>query len=72
MGDAKLKGPFGDQGIEGPIYADRVGGLLTYLDWDKWDEADKAEYAQDYQMHLTQKRMWADMDAGTFSLSDLS
>lgn len=33
--------------FEGPHYADRVGGKLTFRDWDHWDEADKAKWRDD-------------------------
>ena len=28
---------------EGPVYADRVGGRLTYRDWDEWELADQRQ-----------------------------
>jgi hypothetical protein len=30
-----------DWRFEGPSYADRVGGKLTFRDWDSWDPADQ-------------------------------
>lgn len=32
--------------IEGPAYADRVGGKLTFRDWDKWTAEDQAAYRE--------------------------
>jgi hypothetical protein len=30
--------------IEGPVYADRVNGRLTYLDWERWTPEDQARW----------------------------
>jgi len=46
-----MKGPMAEHGIEGPIYADRVKGRLTFLDWDGWTEEDRREYADEYENH---------------------
>ena len=32
---------------EGPIYADRVGGRLTFRDWDKWTKEDQDKWRDD-------------------------
>jgi hypothetical protein len=43
-----MKGPFADQGIEGPGYADRIKGRLTFRDWDHWTEEDREEYRAEF------------------------
>jgi hypothetical protein len=47
-GEASMKGPFADQGIEGPGYADRIKGRLTFRDWDHWAEEDREEYRAEF------------------------
>jgi hypothetical protein len=48
---ASMKGPFADQGIEGPGYADRIKGRLTFRDWDHWAEEDREEYRAEFIAH---------------------
>ena len=43
-----MKGPLSDQGVEGPVYADRVGGHLTFRDWEHWTDEDQDEYATEF------------------------
>jgi hypothetical protein len=38
--------------FEGPFYADRVGGRLTFLDWDSWDPADQAIWQDERNRRL--------------------
>jgi hypothetical protein len=37
----------GPVSFEGPVYADRVGGKLTFRDWDHWDKADQDKWRDD-------------------------
>ena len=33
--------------FEGPIYADRVNGKLTFRDWDHWTKEDQDKWRDD-------------------------
>lgn len=35
--------------IEGPVYADRIKGKLTFRDWEHWDKADQDNWQTVYQ-----------------------
>lgn len=45
----------GGKGWEGPIYADRVGGKLTFRDWDSWYPEDQEFFKNDRNPHDTGK-----------------
>lgn len=47
-----MKGPLAKRGIEGPSYADRVGGRLTFRDWEHWTHEDRDEYREQFEMRL--------------------
>jgi hypothetical protein len=49
-----MKGPFAHHGIEGPTYADRVNGRLTFRDWKYWTPEDQAEWRAEYREHLAE------------------
>jgi hypothetical protein len=38
--------------IEGPAYADRVRGRLTFRDWEHWTAEDRAEYRELFEARL--------------------
>lgn len=40
---------FGMPCFEGPAYADRVGGRLTFRDWEHWTPEDQAEWRSEYE-----------------------
>lgn len=46
----KIVWPLGDP-IEGPGYADRVKGRLTFRDWEHWTANDQKEYLAQYEAH---------------------
>jgi hypothetical protein len=48
----ELSGPLSIWGIEGPTYADRVKGRLTFHDWNSWDEGDKVEWLPEKQRRV--------------------
>lgn len=44
-----VKSALGFDKIEGPVYADRVKGKLTFRDWEHWDKADQDNWQTVYQ-----------------------
>jgi hypothetical protein len=49
MPHAPLRCGLGMPCFEGPAYADRVGGRLTFRDWGHWAPADQAEWRTEYE-----------------------
>ncbi len=39
--------------VEGPAYADRIGGKLTFRDWDSWSPEDQVTYAEQRAARLS-------------------
>jgi hypothetical protein len=45
--------------FEGPYYADRVNGRLTFRDWEHWQPEDQAEWRVEYEQYRQDRRDYA-------------
>lgn len=43
-------------GPEGPIYADRVNGRLTFHDWEHWTEEDQFEWRDEFMKRASSRQ----------------
>lgn len=49
--------------FEGPVYADRINGRLTFLDWDNWTEQDQDKYSGEFMKRAPKRVVFDFMKA---------